>query len=497
MSHDPSILLPAFRYTLLALMLAAASVQHALGQSNLLRYAPQSQPAAIHQSSQPVRLPETLPSPSPAGTPSQDRSMQQLQSPELVAQPAGMCLEDFYNLALTHQPTLVKAQAAVESARGQWLQVGLYPNPDVAYLATQMNDGGTAGQQGGYVEQEFVRGRKLTLNRAVAAREIEIAQQQFEAQRYRVLNDVRIHFYDALVAQEMLNLADNLLNVAGQAEKAVDDLFQAQESSRVELLQAKVEADTARMGRVNAANRQRAAWQRLVAVAGVPGLPVTTVSGDLLGDMPSFTWESALDRILAESPELAASRIGIDRAMWALRRARAEPIPNVIMQAGPQYDNNQNRTIVNANVLMSLPLFDYNQGNVRKAEADVRSARAELNRKELELTTKLASAYERYANARNQVDVYRTDILPNAQEALKLVADGYRQGELNYLLLLTSQRSYFANNLAYLEAVREMWEASIRIDGLLLDDSLQSLGGETESTSPRNAQLPVLPFNGQ
>jgi cobalt-zinc-cadmium efflux system outer membrane protein len=146
---------------------------------------------------------------------------------------------------------------------------------------------------------------------------------------------------------------------------------------------------------------------------------------------------------------------------------------------------------------MSLPLFDYNQGNVRRAEADVRSARAELARKELELTSKLASAYERYANARNQVEVYRASILPNAQQALKLVSDGYRQGELNYLLLLTSQRSYFANNLAYLEAVREMWESSIRIDGLLLDDGLQSASGETESTSTRNPPLPVLPFNGQ
>jgi hypothetical protein len=37
---------------------------------------------------------------------------------------------------------------------------------------------------------------------------------------------------------------------------------------------------------------------------------------------------------------------------------------------------------------------------------------------------------------------------------------------------LTSHRTYFQTNLAYLESARELRESAIAIDGLLLTDSL-------------------------
>ena len=38
--------------------------------------------------------------------------------------------------------------------------------------------------------------------------------------------------------------------------------------------------------------------------------------------------------------------------------------------------------------------------------------------------------------------------------------------------MLTAQRTYFQTNLSNIEALRELWRATIRIDGMLLEDSL-------------------------
>jgi len=417
--------------------------------------------------------------------------------PEQVANPCPrLRLEDLEEIALGNNPTLVKASAAVQAARGNWLQVGLYPNPNVAYLGTQIGDQSTAGQQGGYIEQEFVRGGKLRLNRSVAAREIEISQREFAAQRMRVLNDIRTRFFDALVAQQQKDIAQELVGVGDQAVRSAEDLLRAQEVSRVDLLQAQVEVNEARLLAVNASNRYQAAWRQLAALAGVPGMNQMQLEGDLLQDMPEFTWEESVNRILTESPELSASRTDVDRALWALRRARVEPIPNVTIQAGPQYDLGNNQTITNVNVVLPAPVFDKNQGNIRRAEAEVRSARAEVARKELELTTRLASSFERYLNARNQATQYRKEIMPRAREAFDLVKSGYRQGEISYLVLLTTQRTFFRANLAYLESMRELWESSIAIDGLLLTDSLQDTTSQ-RLTRPPAMPLPRSPFDGE
>ena len=78
----------------------------------------------------------------------------------------------------------------------------------------------------------------------------------------------------------------------------------------------------------------------------------------------------------------------------------------------------------------------------------------------------------RYANARYQVDQYTREILPTAKETFDLVTTGYKQGEVGYLDLLNAQRVYFQTNLAWLQALRELWDTTIRIDGLLLENGL-------------------------
>jgi cobalt-zinc-cadmium efflux system outer membrane protein len=63
--------------------------------------------------------------------------------------------------------------------------------------------------------------------------------------------------------------------------------------------------------------------------------------------------------------------------------------------------------------------------------------------------------------------------LPNAKSSLELVRDGYQAGEFGFLNLLVAQRTYSQTNLAYVEALRELWSAAVEIRGLLLNNSLE------------------------
>ena len=88
----------------------------------------------------------------------------------------------------------------------------------------------------------------------------------------------------------------------------------------------------------------------------------------------------------------------------------------------------------------------------------------------------MAIVVERYANARQQTEIYSGKILPNARQSLDLVAAGYRAGQLNYLNLLTSQRTYFEISVAYLDALGELQQSLVAIDGLLLAGGLERPG---------------------
>ena len=93
---------------------------------------------------------------------------------------------------------------------------------------------------------------------------------------------------------------------------------------------------------------------------------------------------------------------------------------------------------------------------------------------EILLQDRLATAYRRYANSRQQADRYRDRVVPRAKRSLELVSQGYSKGQVEYLTLLTAQQTFIEVNLAYLDALREFRASSSAIDGQLLSGSLST-----------------------
>lgn len=385
----------------------------------------------------------------------------------------GMTLAELEEMAMTCNPTLAQAAARVQAARGQCLQVGLYPNPVVGYQGSEIGNEGLAGQQGGFIGQEIVTAGKLRLNRAVASQEVQQAEWAWAAQRFRVLTDVRRGFYDVLVAQRTVELAEQLVGIGERGVRAAEELLKAKEVARTDVLQSRIEADSAKILLEKAQNRYTGAWRNLAAVVGDPTLQPTQLAGGLQDGLVSLTWEDALSRLLAESPQLAGAQAGVARAQAALSRECAGRVPNVDLQAGVQYDNATQSTIAGVQVGVPIPFYNRNQGNIVKARAELAAAQHEVRRVQLALEQRLGAVFEQYATAHHQVEKYTRDIMPNAQESLKLVSTGYRQGEFSYLMLLTAQRTYFQTNLAYLDALRDLRTATTSLEGNLLSDSLQ------------------------
>jgi cobalt-zinc-cadmium efflux system outer membrane protein len=407
-----------------------------------------------------VKAPEPVPPGPPQGGP-----------------PRQIMLADLEGIALAKNPTLTLASARVSAARGEWTQVGLPPNPTGGYLASEIGNEGRAGQQGGFVGQEFVTGGKLRLNREVAAQQVRQAEQQFAVQRFRVLNDVRISFFDVLVAQRKIEISQELAGVSDRGLRAAESFVKAKEGSRVDLLQANIETNSAKMAVESARNEHLAAWRRLGAVIGVPEMQPAPLAGDLREAAPDISFDDAIRRLLGASPELAVAQAGVARAQAAVGRAQAERIPNIETQASVQHDNATGDNIAGVQVGVSIPLFNRNQGGERRAEAELAAAQSDYQRVQLDLQHRLATVYQQYANSRHQVEVYSQNIIPDAETALKLVTEGYQQGAFTYLILLTAQRTYFQTQLAYLEALKQLRSSSIEIDGMLLTNSLKA--GET------------------
>lgn len=384
-----------------------------------------------------------------------------------------MSLAEFESLAQRHHPALVAASARIDAAIGRWRQAGRWPNPVIGYHAAEVGIRDTAGQQGAFISQKVITGGKLRLDRAAASAAVQEAEFEFNVQQWRVLSDVRIRFYDALVAQRRLVLTRDLSEIADKLVSSTKLLLDGRQASENDLLQAEIEAESAHILYDDAVNGHFAAWRRLTAVVGLPDLHSTSLIGDLAGNVPDLDWDYCYHTLMQQSPELDAAFTKVERARLLVTRQCRQWIPDVDVSVSVRHHNVTTDEVANVQVGIPIPIFDANGGNVQRASAELIAAESNVRRIELDLQDRLAVAYRRYANAQQQADRYAERILPRARKSLELVQSAYENGQIDYLTLINSQRSYIRASLAHLDAVRELRTSVAVIDGQLLSGSLK------------------------
>src|SRR5262249_29210564 len=164
---------------------------------------------------------------------------------------------------------------------------------------------------------------------------------------------------------------------------------------------------------IMAENRQDQVWQQLGAVLGDPFLRPNCLAGDLEKGLPELDQDATLATLLGGSPELKRARAGVQRALAAIARARAERVPDLFLRAGFGYSTeflemrNQTPGVPLRptgpegflEIGVRLPIFNRNQGNIRSAYAELDIAERETQRVELALRARMAAVFRTYRNA--------------------------------------------------------------------------------------------------
>jgi cobalt-zinc-cadmium efflux system outer membrane protein len=432
-------------------------------------------------------------SPVKAGYPRMGRAQEQ-------AQGALVTLEQMEKIAAESNPTLQQAEAEIRAAKARRQQAGLYPNPTVGYTGDEIRGGSVGGgKQGFFVQQNLVTGGKLGLSRDVYGKDVMLAEIEAEEQKIRVQSAVKMAFVRVLAAQELLEARRDLAKIAQDAAETQKRLMNTGQADESELLEAEVEAQRMRMGARMQENTLREEWRSLAAVIGQPELPLATVAGDLEKDWPELNEEQAVEAIAKESPAVRIAEAAEARAQSALARAKREPIPDVLVRGGMEYNHETLGSVPFAKgwegiaeVAVQIPIFNRNQGNAEAARADIDRAGQEKKRIALTLRERAASVVDQYANARLMAVEYRDEMLPRAKRAYGLMVDKYGQMLASYPRVLDTQKKLYELQIEYIAALESVWSNGIALQGFLLTDGLEAPARPGEVDRPvRETNVPM------
>ena len=390
-----------------------------------------------------------------------------------------LSLQRLKQLARKNNPTLIQAWVLVEGERAKALQAGLYPNPVGGYSGDQINVKNTIGEfQGGFIQQEFVTAGKLELSREKYLARASAAEYQALAQEYRVMNGIVIQYYRVLGFQERVDIQRELLKSWQDQLLTVKEMFNVGQANEADLRQARVQLQQQQLSLLMAENEVQMERERLMALVGT-SLPSQPVSGMLAEDLPPIRFEEALKRLLQESPELALAHANVRSDRIMVQREQAEPIPNITLRGSAGRNYVETQTVYGIQAFIKIPIFDWNQGTIQQARADLRRQEAQVTLTELRLRRSLAEQFQQYLTALQHITSYRDFLLPESEARYRVQLQSYQSDRETWPEVLQAQRDFFMLRLEYINQLIAWRTARVTIEGLLLIDGLQTPQGVT------------------
>ena len=164
-------------------------------------------------------------------------------------------------------------------------------------------------------------------------------------------------------------------------------------------------------------------------------LPQGGVAGRIDADLPPLDRDQLLASLLATSPAVRAAQANVERAEATLRRAKREPIPDLILRGGLQQNFEPLANPVDhrvglqgfAEIGVELHLWDHNQGGIAAERANLEAARSEVLRVEPRATQSLPrNVWRRLTAALDSplTNIART-FSPRLERAYKLMTEQY------------------------------------------------------------------------
>ena len=402
-----------------------------------------------------------------------------------------MTLEDFVKLAEGSNPTLAQAQRDVDRSNGQAHQVSLPPDPTAGYSAEHIRGGSYhGGEEGAFISQDFVLGRKLALRRDIYRAEGRSNELGIEIQRARVQDDVARAFYHALASQESVVVQDRLLEAALDAETNAHELERIGQADAAAVLNAEVAAEQAKMDFEGAQRAFLADFSQLANYAGQLALSPHPLSGALV-EPPMIDAEAMVVIDTQDSPAVKRAGADVSVAEARLKSAKREAVPDLNVKAGEWYSgetlgatNKEAGPMAFAEAGVQLPLWNRNQGNVEAAKAELERARQNVTRVQLMTRSEAEPYAQQYQTARFQAERYRSEILPRARRAYQLELMKYQQMAQAYPEVLTAQHTLFTLQLSYIHALDAEWRAAVALGNYALMNGLdQPMSSGQDSTS--------------
>lgn len=382
-------------------------------------------------------------------------------------------LKTLLDKANVENPLVAMSEAQKSAAAAGITMARAYYNPDLEVMAgparyrnppvsTKTNIGLT-------ISQPLEFGSTRESRRQLAEQQLTFADKGIFTTRFELRNHVKQAYLEVLLRQQILQMLQANLDLLQQVQTKVKRKVEIGEAPKYELIKADTELLTAERDYASAQTRIEEAKAMLRGVVG--SLPEDFDIRTTMPEIPATPDLSDLHQQVENNPYLQQLFTARDSAEAKLKLEQSLRFPGVTLKSDFTQDPDLNTFRIG--VVLPLPVWNKREGQIAQAAAGVQEADAQIRLQQQLLRKEIDSAYQRSVIASNQLKVFESGLLQQAQATLSRAEAAYKFGERGILEYLDAQRVNRDVKRDYLIAKFDYFFSILQIERFIGSDLVQ------------------------
>ncbi len=410
----------------------------------------------------------------------EDRDRIQVEVRTLLARPLGP--DEAVQIALLSNRSLRGLYADLGIAEADVVQAGRLQNPRFSTTRTRASDGDFK------YETAFTVNVMSLLTMPSALR---MERQRFEAVKLAVASEVlnlgletRRAWFEAVAAQQTEHYYGEVLDAAEASAELGRRMAQAGNFSRLDQLREQVFRADATTKLARARTLRVATREKLTRLMGLWGDDAGFTLAERLPDLPGVAADLPDVEAFAirERLDIRAATANAEGVAKSLGLTRATRFINVL-ELGPATVMEKNQDIKKGyEISLELPLFDWGDARVAKAEAIYRQSLERVAETAINARSEVREAYTTYRNAWDLARHYRDEIVPLRKRIGEENVLRYNGMLISVFELLADAREQVLAVNGYIESLRDYWVAETELQ--------EALGGRLPPALPDTSPAP-------
>lgn len=392
---------------------------------------------------------------------------------DLLRQPLGV--EQAVHLALLNNPSLQASYQELKISEAYLVQAGRLPNPGFSF---------TRLRQGEDIKIEraisFAILNLFTLPFVHTIEKGRFAQSQLRATEevLRVAAETRKAWITAVAAQESLRYAQQVRDSAEASAELARRMTRVGNWSRLDHLREQAFYADSALKLAKAQQTATAEREKLTRLLGLWGSDTAYKLPTRLPDLPKQTLAAndLEQRALEQRLDVNALRLENQQLARALGLTKTTGFLNVLEVGGRSNTQTGMRRESGFEVSLEIPLFDWGDAKVARAEATYMESVWRLSATAIRARSEVREGYSNYRHSWDMARHLRDEVVPLRQKISQETLLRYNGMLTGVFELLADSREQVNAVNGYLDALKDFWLAEAELQ--------QILGGRLQNRAP-------------